>query len=81
MIRDPQRLSRLLLVLALGYLLLVAVGLYCQKHYRPGYWCSNNRKTECSLFTIGRVMQDYRLPGIRLLLRQLRHEIFGGNWG
>jgi hypothetical protein len=49
LIKDSQRLSRLLLILALAYILLAAVGLYCRERFRPGRWCSNNRRKECSL--------------------------------
>ena len=52
----PERLDRLLLVLALAYVLLVGLGLHCRKHYRPGAWCSNNRDDSCSDFAIARAM-------------------------
>lgn len=81
MIGDPRRLERLLLVLALAYILLVAVGLHCLKRYRPSRWCSNNRVGECSLFTIGRVMLDQPLPKLKRLLKDLRREVLLGNWG
>lgn len=81
MISDPQRLERLLLILALAYILLVAVGLHCSRRYRPSHWCSNNRLGECSLFTIGRVMLDQPLPKLKRLLRELKKEVLLGNWG
>ena len=52
----PDRLDRLLLVLALAYLLLAGLGLHCRRHYRPGAWCSNNRGDSCSDFAIARAM-------------------------
>jgi hypothetical protein len=52
----PDRLDRLLLILALAYILLVGLGWLARRRYRPGMWCSTNRPTECSAFTIGRVM-------------------------
>jgi len=81
LIGDPRRLERLLLVLALAYILLVAVGLHCLKRYRPSRWCSNNRPGECSLFTIGRVMLEQPLPQLKRLLNELRTEVLLGNWG
>lgn len=56
-IKDSQRLSRFLLILAFAYILLVTVGLYASKRFRPRQWCSNNRPGECSLFTVGKLMQ------------------------
>lgn len=81
MIRNPQRLARLLLILAMIYLLLAMIGLHAQKYFRPGMWCSNNRPGECSLFTIGRVMLNHPIPPLIRLANQLRYEITGGNWG
>ena len=81
MIQDPRRLERLLLILALAYILLVAVGLHCLRRYCPSRWCSNNRVGECSLFTIGRVMLDQPLPKLKPLLSELRKEVLLGNWG
>jgi hypothetical protein len=75
LVRDSQRLSRLLLILASAYILLVAVGLYCCKRFRPSRWCSNNRLGECSFFTIGRAMFNAVLPSLYYLLRNLRNEI------
>lgn len=51
-----ERIDRLLLILALAYILLVGLGRLARRRYRPGMWCSNNRPEECSDFTIGRVM-------------------------
>ena len=81
LIKDSERLSRLLLILALAYILLTTIGLYCHEHWRSGRWCSNNRRGECSFFTIGRVMLNTVLPGLRHLLRNLRNEILLQNWG
>lgn len=80
-IQDSQRLSRFLLILALAYWLLVAVGLYASQRFRPGQWCSNNRVGECSLFTIGRFMQHFPLPTCNYLLRNLKREVLHQNWG
>ncbi len=58
-LKDPQRLDRLILILALAYLLLIGVGLIAQKHFRPGHWSSNNRQDAASLFFIGQQMVRY----------------------
>jgi hypothetical protein len=55
-VSTADRLDRLLLVLALAYLLLVGLGLHCRKHYRPGTWCSNNRDDTLCDFAIARAM-------------------------
>ena len=81
MIQCPQRLARLLLILALMYVLLVMIGLHAAKRFRSGMWCSNNRANECSLFTIGRAMLHYRMPSLARLADALRREIWQGNWG
>ena len=59
-ITRPDRLDRLLLVLAIAYLLLCGLGLLAQATRRPGEWTAAS-KNDCSLFTIGRLMLD-RLP-------------------
>ena len=56
MITKPQRLDRLLLILAIAYLLLCGIGLLAEKSHKASEWCSNNRKSECSIFTIGLIM-------------------------
>jgi len=53
-----DRIDRLLLILALAYILLSGVGLRARQRYRPGAWCSSNDPKQCSVFTIGRVMLD-----------------------
>lgn len=55
-ISRPDRLDRMLLILALAYILLCGLGLRALQSGRPGQWCSNNRRGECSVFTIGRAM-------------------------
>lgn len=78
---DPARLDRLILVLALAYLLLIGVGLLAQRRYRPSAWCSNNRTDSASLFLIGQWM--LHVIGLRglipLLQQQLANEV--PNWG
>jgi hypothetical protein len=55
-ITKPDRIDRLLLVLAIAYLLLCGVGLVAKRQFKPSAWCSTNRDTECSIYTIGLVM-------------------------
>jgi hypothetical protein len=81
MIRSPERLTRLLLILALIYLLLLVIGWYAVTRFRPGRWCSNNRPGECSLFTVGRTMLHEPLPPFKTLANALRREMLKGNWG
>ncbi len=51
----PERLDRLLLILAIAYLLLCGVGLIALQTGKPGDWASSTRN-DCSVFTIGRIM-------------------------
>jgi hypothetical protein len=55
-IKTPQRLDRLLLILALAYLLLCGLGLIAKAQHKPSAWCSSNRDKECSIFLIGMIM-------------------------
>jgi len=50
-----ERLDRLLLILAIAYLLLCGLGLIALQNGVPGDWSSSTRN-ECSVFTIGRIM-------------------------
>lgn len=59
----PERLDRLLLILAIAYLLLCGIGIIALQTGAPGDWSSSTRN-ECSVFTIGRIML-HRIP-IRL---------------
>lgn len=52
---SPQRLDRLLLILAIAYLLLCGLGLLAQKTCKPSDWCSAS-KEQCSIFLIGLLM-------------------------
>ena len=54
-ITRPERLDRMLLILAIAYLLLCGIGLIALQTRQPGNWSSSTR-TECSVFTIGRIM-------------------------
>lgn len=55
-ITKADRIDRLLLILALAYLLLLGLGLLARQRYRPAMWCSSNNPRQCSVFTIGRLM-------------------------
>jgi DDE family transposase len=57
-VTQAGRFDRLLLILALAYLLLVGLGLRARRRYRAGMWCSSNDADQCSVFTIGRTMLD-----------------------
>ena len=61
-ITRPERLDRLLLILAIAYLLLCGIGLIARQTGKPGDWSSSTRN-ECSVFTIGRIMLSrLRIP-------------------
>jgi hypothetical protein len=51
----PERLDRLLLVLAIAYLLLCGIGLIAQRVHRPSAWCASS-KEQCSIFRVGLIM-------------------------
>ncbi len=53
-ITKADRLDRLILIMALAYLLLCGIGLIARQILSPACWVSNSRKRACSVFTIGR---------------------------
>ncbi len=55
-ITKPDRLDRLLLIMAIAYLLLCGVGLLAKQQFKPSAWCSTTRQIECSIYTIGLIM-------------------------
>jgi hypothetical protein len=57
-ITQPDRIDRLLLILAIAYLLLCGVGLIAKNQFTPSAWCSTNRQIECSIYTIGLIMLE-----------------------
>ncbi len=57
-IRSPENLSRALLILALGYILLLGIGLHAKEHYAPSSWGSSTRADDYSYFIIGQRMLD-----------------------
>jgi Transposase DDE domain len=52
---SPDRPDRLLLVLAIAYLLLCGIGLIARQTHKPADWCSSSRE-QCSVFRIGLIM-------------------------
>lgn len=57
-ITRADRIDRLLLILALAYILLLGLGLIAQRQYRPGTWSSRNQGKPCSAFIVGRIMLE-----------------------
>lgn len=53
-VKTARALDHLLLILAIAYMLLCGLGLYCLRHLNPRLWCANNRPGECGVFTIAR---------------------------
>lgn len=51
----PARLDRLMLILAIAYLLLCGLGLMARQKHKPSSWCSAS-KDQCSIFLIGLIM-------------------------
>jgi hypothetical protein len=82
-IKHPDRFDRLLLILVLIYLLLVGLGLVARRRHRPGMWCSTNRPSECSHFTVGRRMLDRIEVPLPLVLAALNQALRNNspNWG
>ena len=81
LVKSPQRLERLLLVLALAYWLLTAIGRHASAHYRPSCWCSTNRLGQCSSFSIGRFMLGKIQLRPKTIMPALRSELLCQNWG
>jgi hypothetical protein len=52
---SPERLDRMLLILAVAYLLLCGLGLLARQKHKPSSWCSSS-KEQCSIFGIGLIM-------------------------
>jgi hypothetical protein len=82
----PERLERLLLVLAFAYLFLILLGLLARNTLPSSHWASASspKKHQNSLFTIGR----HRQPELRCSARHLLHlfaaslsQLLEENWG
>jgi hypothetical protein len=82
-IQHADRFDRLLLILALVYLLLVGLGLVARQKFPPGAWCSSNRPRECSDFTIGQRMLDKFPLSLPQAIAAIVAALFDGspNWG
>jgi hypothetical protein len=83
-ITQPQRLDRLLLVMAIAYLLLCGIGLLAKQEHEPADWCSTNRQIECSIYTIGLIMLNClkaRPPAAVAAVYELSLKVGEGNWG
>jgi hypothetical protein len=59
-LEKAARLDRLLLVLALAYILLTGLGLTARRKLSPSAWCSTNsgKRDQCSAFFIGFVLWE-----------------------
>ena len=82
-ITRADRLDRLLLILAIAYLLLCGLGLTALRIGRPGDWSSSTRNDECSVFTIGRIMLARRRVSVPHIVAALiaSTEDAAPNWG
>ena len=82
-VKEPRRLDRLLLIVALAYLLLVGLGLVARQSHRPGFWCSSNSAKQCSAFTIGRAVLDRLRVTVAAAVAAVREamEQAAPNWG
>lgn len=82
-ITKPDRIDRLLLILAIAYLLLCGVGLIAKRQFTPSAWCSTNRDKECSIYTIGLIMlekTDASPPAAFAAVLELSESV-APNWG
>jgi hypothetical protein len=82
-ITRSDRLDRLLLILAIAYLLLCCVGLLAKQQFTPSAWCSTNRDQECSIYTIGLIMLDKinaSPPAAFAVVMELSESV-SPNWG
>jgi len=82
-ITTPERFDRMLLILAIAYLLLCGIGLIAKTKFKPSEWCSTNREIECSIYTIGLIMLDkIRATPPQALVAVLElSETVARNWG
>jgi hypothetical protein len=81
-IQRADRLDRMILILALAYLLLCGIGLIALATHRPGAWSSSS-KNDCSVFTIGRVMLTRLHLSVGQVLQAIVHasEEAARKWG
>lgn len=83
---QPDRLERLLLVLAFAYLLLILIGLRCRQIFSEAHWVAgtSKKRRQASAFFIGRYMHTQHRFRLRTLLRVLAScltELNEENWG
>jgi Transposase DDE domain len=79
---EPSRLDRLLLVLAIAYLLLCGIGLIARRRLKPSAWSSSS-KDQNSIFRIGLLMLeklDASPPQAMAAILELSESI-AGKWG
>jgi hypothetical protein len=82
-ITKPERLDRLLLIMAIAYLLLCGVSLLAKQQFTPSAWSSTNRDNECSIYTIGLIMlqkMDVSPPQAFAAVAELSESV-APNWG
>lgn len=82
-ITQPERFDRLLLILAIAYLLLCGVGLLAKHQFTPSAWSSTNRDNECSIWTVGLTMlekMDVIPPQAFMAVLDLSESV-APNWG
>jgi len=70
-VQSPERLNRLILILAVAYILLLALGVLLIRLRGPRYWSSTNKGTPCSAFTVGQVMLLHVCTSLNRCLRCL----------
>ncbi len=82
-ITQPDRIDRMLLILAIAYLLLCGIGLIAKTRFTPSAWCSTNREIECSIYTIGMIMLEKINASPQRLLEAIMNlsELVAPNWG
>ena len=82
MITRPERLDRLLLILAIAYLLLCGLGLIAQSTFPASAWSSSNKES-CSLFLIGMAMAAKIHPSPQRAFHAVLElsSSVSGNWG
>jgi hypothetical protein len=74
-VKDPSRLQRLLLLIAMAYIFLVAVGFLSQKKLSPRHWSSSSKPRQCSLFLIGVAMLSEVDFPLLILMNSLKHAL------
>jgi hypothetical protein len=82
---SPERLERLLLVLAFAYIFLLLLGIFCTDTMQQKRWSStSSRSRPTSAFVVARIMLPEVHTSLGLLLRILDEQLelmAEGNWG